>query len=271
MSREVLERLDYTFTPSTRTIVINNKFVPREKLTLITNVTTNQVIYNFSDPALKATSYTSTINASTMAETTTIVLNYNTTSMSSTDKLQIVLDEYEEKFVPAETYIDPTNKLRVTTPQALIDTDFEYGTQITKWENLSMINQRPFSFASAVQIPNISAMIMNTNSRSVTTVLSSGTFPANGTAIFVQDTFLSIANGNFIIESGGGTASATYTARAANTTAVTSILDTNKTTVFQGTLYTNAAIGGTPTWSFSGQQITATTTVHTVYLLVMKL
>jgi len=261
MSREVLERLDYTFTPSTRTIVINNKFVPREKLSLITNVTTNQVIYNFSDPALKATSYTSTINASTMAETTTIVLNYNTTSMSSTDKLQIIIDEYEERFVPGETYIDPTNKLRVTTPQALIDTDFEYGTQITKWENLAMINQRPFSFASPIQIPSITSMTMNTNSRTVTVVVSAGTFPGNGTAIYVQDSFLSIANGNFIIESGGGTASATYTARAANTTAVTSIFDPNKTTIFQGTIYTSAAIGGTPTWSFSGQQVTATTTV----------
>lgn len=262
MSREVLERLDYTFTPSTRTIVINNKFVPREKLALITNVTTNQVIYNFSDPALRATSYTSTINASTMVETTTIVLNYNTTSMSSADKLQIVLDEYEERFVPAETYIDPTNKLRVTQPQALIDTDFEYGVQNTKWESVAMINQRPSSFPSPIQIPAISSMTMNTNSRTVTIVLSTGTFPANGTPIFVQDTFLSIANGNFIIESGGGTNTATYTARAANTTAVTGIFDTNKTTIFQGTFYTGAAIGGTPTWAApSGLQITATTTV----------
>ena len=196
MSREVLERLDYTFTPATRTIVINNKFIPREKLALITNVTTNQVIYNFSDPSLKATAYTNNINSS-MIETTTIVLNYNTTSMASTDKLQIMLDENEEKFVPSEAYLDPTNKLRVTQPQALIDTDFEYGTQITKWENLAMINQRPFAFPSSIQIPNITSMTMLANAKVVTVVLGSGTFPANGTAIYVQDTFLSIANGNF--------------------------------------------------------------------------
>ena len=260
MSREVLERLDYTFTPATRTIVINNKFIPREKLALITNVTTNQVIYNFSDPSLKATAYTNSINAA-MVETTTIVLNYNTTSMASTDKLQIMLDEYEEKFVPSEAYLDPTNKLRVTQPQALIDTDFEYGTQITKWENLAMVNQRPFAFPSSVQIPNISSITMNTNARTVTVVLSSGTFPANGTAIFVQDTFLSIANGNFIIESGGGTASATYTARAANPTAVTAILDTNKTAIYQGALYSSAQIGAAPTMTYTGTQITVTTTI----------
>jgi len=260
MSREVLERLDYTFNPATRTIVINNKFIPREKLALITNVTTNQVIYNFSDPSLKATAYTNNIN-SAMVETTTIVLNYNTTSMASTDKLQIMIDEYEERFVPSEAYLDPTNKLRVTTPQALIDTDFEYGTQITKWENLAMINQRPFAFQSSIQIPNISSITMNTNARTVTVVLSSGTFPANGTAIFVQDTFLSIANGNFTIESGGTTASATYTARAANPTAVTAIFDPNKTSIFQGSLYSSAQIGAAPTMAYSGTQITVTTTV----------
>ena len=260
MSRKVLERLDYTFNPATRTIVINSKFIPREKLALITNVTTNQVIYNFSDPSLKATAYTNNIN-SAMVETTTIVLNYNTTSMASTDKLQIIIDEYEERFVPSEAYLDPTNKLRTTTPQALIDTDFEYGTQITKWENLAMINQRPFAFPSSIQIPNITSMTMLANAKVVTVVLSSGTFPANGTAIYVQDTFLSIANGNFTIESGGGTASATYTARAANSTGVTAIFDSNKTAIFQGSQYSSARIGLAPTMSYTGTQITVTTTV----------
>jgi hypothetical protein len=32
---------------------------------------------------------------------------------------------------------DPVDKLRVSTPQALIDTDFEYGTQPTKWETIA--------------------------------------------------------------------------------------------------------------------------------------
>jgi len=75
MARKVLTEGGYSFTASTRTIVIN-KYIPRENLILITNVTTGQVIYNFSDPSLRATGYTL---ASTGANsTTTIVLNYNT-------------------------------------------------------------------------------------------------------------------------------------------------------------------------------------------------
>lgn len=40
---------NYTFTPSTRTLVVNGKAIRREQLVLITEVTTNAVIYNFAD------------------------------------------------------------------------------------------------------------------------------------------------------------------------------------------------------------------------------
>ena len=259
MARKVLLETGYTFTPSTKTIVIP-RAIPRERLVLITNVTTNQVIYNFSDPNLKATSYT--VSSTANSNSTTIVLNYDTASMSSTNKLQITIDEYDEKFTPSETYVDPVNKLRVSTPQSLIDTDFEYGTQVTKWENLNLVNNRPFAFPSATAISNVNGITMNTGSRTVTVTLSTGTFPATGTPITVIDTFLTIANGNYIIETGGGTNTITYTARAVNTTTVTSLLDTNKTVIFQGSFYTNAAIGGTPTFAWtSGTVIPVTTTV----------
>jgi len=259
MARKAILESGYTFTPSTRTVVIP-RVIQRERLVLITNVTTNQVIYNFSDTNLRATSYT--VSGTPNSNLTTIVLNYNTTSMSSTDKLQIVVDEYDEKFTPSEAYVDPVNKLRISQPQALIDTDFEYGSQISKWENLGLVNNRPFAFSSATPIANVSSITMNTNSRTVTVVLSTGTAPANGTSITVQDTLLGVANGNFIIETGGGTNTFTYTARTANTTTLTAIFDSNKTLIYQGTIYSSAAIGGTPTFGWtSGTALPITTTV----------
>lgn len=259
MARKVLLETSYTFTPSTKTIVIP-RVIPRERMVLITNVTTNQVIYNFSDPNLKATSYITSGTAN--ANTTTIVLNYNTASMSSTDKLQFTIDEYDESFRPAEAYTDPVNKFRVSTPQALIDTDFEYGTQTTKWENLSLTNNRPCAFQAQTAVANISSITMNNGSRTVTVVLSSGTFAANGTTIFVQDAVLPFANGLFMIESGGGTGTITYTARAINTTAVTALFDSNKTQIFAGSLYSGAQIGGAPSSiTTSGNAVTVTTTV----------
>ena len=260
MARKAILETGYTFTPSTNTIVIP-RVIPRERLILITNVTTNTVIYNFSDSNLKANTYTVSTTGGTT--TTTVVLNYNTSGMTSTDKLQITVDEYDEKFSPSETYTDPINKFRVSEPQALIDTDFEYGTQISKWENLAMINNRPFAFPSAIGIGTINSITLPNASRTVTVGLQNAA-PGVGTAITVQDTFLNIANGNFVIEtvSGAGSTIFTYTARATNTTSVTNIFDTNKTGIFSGTTYANAAIGGIPTFGWSsGTTIPVTTTV----------
>jgi hypothetical protein len=136
MARKILNETTYTFNPTSRTITLP-RYLPQERLVLITNVTTGAVIYNFSDANYKATSYTATGGQATYggnAGTTTIVLAYNTTSMAASDKLQFLIDEYEERFMPAETYVDPANKFRVSMPQSLIDTDFELGLQPTKWE-----------------------------------------------------------------------------------------------------------------------------------------
>jgi hypothetical protein len=261
MARKVILETAYTFTPGApgAGYLVIPKAIKRENLILITNVTRNTVIYNFSDPNLKAASYS--ITTSGTNTTTTIYFEYNTAGMGSSDKIQIVIDEYDEKFTPAETYTDPVNKLRVSQPQALIDTDFEYGTQTTKWENLGLINNRPFAY----QRPNplvVSSITLNTSSRTVTVVLSSGTAPANGTPINVLDTFLTIANGNFLIEGGGGTNTFTYSASAVNTTAITSIFDTNKTLIYAGDLYTSASIGTAPTSiTTSGNAVTVTTSV----------
>ena len=262
MARKAILETGYTFTPSTNTIVIP-RVIPRERLILITNVTTNTVIYNFSDSNLKATSYTVSTTGGT--NTTTLVLNYNTSGMTSTDKLQITVDEYDEKFTPSEVYADPVNKFRTSSPQALIDTDFEYGTQVSKWENLATINNRPFSFASAVGISGIGTMTLPTSSRTVTVVVGASgtsTVPGIGTAITVQDTYLNIANGNFVVESvGAGNTNFTYTARATNTGLVTSIFDPNKTIIYTGTVYTGAGIGTTPTFTNSGIAVTVSTTI----------
>lgn len=256
MARKVLLETGYTLTSGISGVgnIVIPKAIPREKLILITNVTTNTVIYNFSDSNLKATSYTISGNI------TTVVFNYDTTGMSSTDKFQIIIDEYDEKFSPSETYTDPVNKFRVSTAQALIDTDFEYGTQTSKWENLVTINNRPFAYSSSVGLL-VTAIVLPTSSRTVTVTVSSGA-PAVGTPITVQDCYLNIANGNFIVETSNGSTSFTYTERAINTTTITDIFDPNKTIIYSGSAYVGAAIGGTPTFGWSsGTAIPVTTTI----------
>ena len=250
---------NYTFTASAKTVVIPGNFTLNQLL-LITNVTRNIIIFNFADPNLGATrSYNST------TDLTTFTLTYNTTAaMANSDILQIYVDALFNEVRPDQVLIDPVEKPRMSSPQALIDTDFEYGTQISKWENLALTNNRPFVFSVPTQIPAISSMTMAQNSRTVTVVLSSGSAPVVGTGIVVQDTFLPIANGNYLIATGGGTNTFTYTAKGTNTTAITSIFDTNKTNIFRGSLYTSASIGASVAangLSYTGSLVNVVTTV----------
>ena len=146
MARKTIQSNYYLFDASAREVIIPGG-VQRENLILITNVTDNKVIYNFSDPELTATTYSIQTDIRNVT-TTRVVLSYDTTSMSDTDQLQIVIDDFEETFRPAETYNDAVNKQRMSQPESQIDTDFEYGTQSTKWEALSMINNNPFAYKS---------------------------------------------------------------------------------------------------------------------------
>jgi hypothetical protein len=276
MSRKVLLEAGYTFNPSTRTIVFN-KAIPRERLILITNVTTNQVIYNFSDTNLRATSYT--VNASNYQQgatvdfntkvvtgakdTTTIILNYNTTSMSSNDKLQIVIDEYEEKFIPAETLQDPVSKLRVSQPQSLIDTDFEYSVQPSKWEALPLVQNYPsfYSKGSAGVAFDVTAMSGgNQSPRSTITVTTSVAHNLSvGDVVSAQDTLNTASDGTFLIESVPSSTQFTYLAKGVVNG---SILDTGYTIVSAGGLYPGSKISlavSASAMTYSGTTITVNT------------
>lgn len=248
----------YTFTPASKQVSFSG-YVNLTNLVLITNTTRNVIIYNFADNALGGTSsYDSTSN------TTLVTLTYDTLAAGhqSTDSLMIYVDDLYNTFRADEVYSDPTDKLRVSNPQALIDTDFEYGTQISKWENLGMTNNRPFAYAIPTQITGISDIIFRTGSRNVTCSLSTGTAPANGTPITIQDAYLTLANGNYLIESGGLSANFTYTARGVNTTAISGVFDPNKTNVFRGSTYTSASIGSAPTtFTATGSLINVQTSV----------
>lgn len=267
----IIER--YTFTPSTRTIQVIGKNIRREQLLLITNTTTDTVIYNFSDPSLAATSYTNDTSATTGLETTTIVLAFNTAAMSASDKISIMVEESYYEIKANETYRDPVDKLRVATPQALIDTDFEYGIQPTKWESLTLCNNRPSMFYDASQgISNVTSSPTFRNasgSYTITNVTAAGltvTVAINnttgitvGTPIFIQGTLdQANADGYWLVESVSVGVNITFS--VVNTPAA-ALFDATKTYLFIGTFFTGAALpAGTGAITLSGTVATVTTT-----------
>jgi len=74
----------YSFDPSAKTITFSglSQQITLANILLITNVTANTIIYNFADSTNGATSFANNV----------LTLDHNTTSMSSTDVLQIYLD-----------------------------------------------------------------------------------------------------------------------------------------------------------------------------------
>jgi hypothetical protein len=256
-----------SFTPATNTVIING-YVDRKTLLLITNTSfLNTVIYNFADAQKRASS----ISYNSSTEVTTVVLNTDCSAMSTSDVLQIFVEEPTVLIEPREELYDPVDKFRISSPQALIDTDFEYGTQSSKWESIFMVNMRPFfaqnsvnlvgfsattgTSAGGVVVSGITTLTMPSGSRRVT-IASTTALPPNGTPIIVQDGNIPNVNGNWIIEEGGGTGIATYTSKYRNDTGIVTCLSLARTGIYSGSIFTGARIGistplSMPTGGFS--------------------
>lgn len=269
----IIER--YTFNPATRTVTVIGKNMRREQLMLITNTTSDIVIYNFSDPALLATSYTNSVSSTTGLETTTIVLAYNTAAMNANDKISIMYEESYYEMIPNETYRDPVDKFRVSTPQALIDTDFEYGLQPTKWESVATINQRPSTFYDPNQgISNISSIptfagssggayqITNVTSSGnlVTVAINNTTGITVGTPIFIQGTLdQANADGYWLVES--VTTNTNFTYSTIVNPNGPNLFDSNKTYLYINQFYSQSNIPtGAGCITLNGTRATVTTT-----------
>jgi len=107
-----------------------------------------------------------------------------------------------EILFPAE-FIDPVTKLRVSEPETLIDTDFEYGLQPTKWETVELINNTPsfFSKSGDTTINGILAMVTTATSREIKITTQDNHGLAVGIPINVSGTKSITADGSYIINS----------------------------------------------------------------------
>jgi len=109
-------------------------------------------------------------------------------------------------------FIDPVTKLRISQPENLIDTDFEYGLQPTKWETVELINNTPsfFSKSGDTTIPGIVSIATNTGTREITVVTATDHGLAVGIPINVTGTKSVTADGAYIINSIPNTFTFTY-------------------------------------------------------------
>jgi len=133
-------------------IEIIGKWLLNEIL-LITNSTTNTVVFNFTDPtkggeveffAGNSDKFPNAIQINNGV--TTIFMNYSTSSMLSTHKFQIFVETSEIRVRPYDFGTDAIERMRISQPQAMIDADFEYGLQPTKWQAIAVARGYPTTY-----------------------------------------------------------------------------------------------------------------------------
>jgi hypothetical protein len=140
-------------------------------------------------------------------------------------------------------FIDPVTKFRVSQPENLIDTDFEYGLQPTKWETVELINNTPsfFSKSGDTTIDGIISMTTNAGTREITVITALDHNLAAGIPINVTGTKSLTADGSFIIASIPNPTTFTYLCKS-NQNETLSINDLY-TSIITGEFFQGSQIG----------------------------
>jgi len=254
--------------------------VSLNSLLLITNVTRNIILYNFADSAFTGTTVTySRTNTDPFSTTldntdgiTTITLQVDTTAQNNNDVIQVFIDKPETIVRPWEMGTDAFERTRTANPKSMIDADFEYGLQPTKWQTIDLLRGYP----SIYELPgtDLAVTSVTTDASVPTSGVGASLITINtvsnhgftvGTPVLVKgyaNTILgfSRAEGTFFINSVPTGNSFTYYAKAKVGTTFNEVLSTTYTQVRRGGLYTGATIG-VPTITYSNVTSPSTITV----------
>lgn len=254
----------YAFTPGAGgagTVLLPGKY-SLEDLLLITNVTKNAIIYNFGSPEFIGTTAVYTAGEHSAfpnllqkeAGFTTITLALDTSTHSATDKIQIFIEDSQDgvKIRPWDFGTDAIERMRVSNPQSMIDADFEYGLQPTKWAGYGTIRGYPSTYELPGIDLTVTAVTTDYNATSSTNSVITVTFDAAhgisvGQVICMSSlnpaiTGFSRAAGNFIVNSVPSSTTVTYFAKGVVGTFNGQSLFITSTLAKRGALYSVSEI-----------------------------
>ena len=220
MARRREER--YRFDASEKKIRIADRHTVNDIL-LIVNATDGITIGSQLDPGkgFTCTYYPLPVTDTDFEQSTDgyteVLLEYDTTGMSDTDELSIFIDDEQHglKVRPYEFAVDAIERIRIANPQSLIDADFEYGLQNTKWQSLGLNRNIPSFFelpGPAIPVTDISSQGAATYSTVRVTVDSGLALPV-GTPFSITGTTNTLADGLFVVIATNGTTTFDYLAK----------------------------------------------------------
>ncbi len=241
---------NYSFSASTQTVNIAG-FVPRQKILMITHIPSGTVIHQFAAPenGLVSHSYspTSTVLDSSSG-VTTIVLENACSGMSDSDTLQVVIEEDQITTRPFDFGTDAIERMRISNPESLIDADFEYGLQGTKWQTFASLNNIPGIYELPGQDIEVSNVVTNNSSpySTITVTASAAHGLSNGNAITItglenDPPTAARAEGSFLITTSNTTVFS-YLAKGYVGPSNNTVLFTQATNARKAAFYSTASI-----------------------------
>jgi hypothetical protein len=182
--------------------------------------------------------------------TCTFILDYDTSSMSDDDELTIYIDDERHglKVRPYDFGTDAIERIRVANPTSLIDADFEYGLQDTKWQSIGLNRNIPSFF----ELPSLSLNVTDITSdgaagfSNITVTVVAGEAITADTPVSISGTLNELAEGIFLVTTSNGSTSFTYKAKGfiAAGSIYTSYISVKKGGIFGST---SIAISGVST------------------------
>ncbi len=247
MARRKEER--YRFIASTGTIKLPD-YVKQDSILLIINAVDGIIIGNQLD---SGKGFTVTYNPPPVTDAdflyaidgfTEITLDYDTSGMSDSDELTIYIEDERHglKTRPYDFGTDAIERMRIAQPQSLIDADFEYGLQNTKWQSIGLNR----NIASFYEFPGPSLSVTSVTSQGAATystirvTVETGTALAVGSPVSITGTTNPLAEGLFIVIANNSPTLSTFDVLAKGSIA-SGTISTPYTVVKQGGVY-----AGTP-------------------------
>ena len=276
--------LDYLpATVSNRGYIKVPGYYKSKEFLLITNTTRNEIMYNFADPLLSAeVTYKEDFDPDFAGalfgvdKITTLTFSVDTSHMMVTDNIQVFVEARYQEVRLNQSGTDAMERMRVGIPQSMLDADFEYGLQPTKWQALALLRNYPSiyeipgsdqSVVSVVTDASVGSSGAGASQITVTTVSSHGLVAGDAFTIKALANTIngfSRAEGSFLVAAAPSANTFTYFAKSKVGTSNGQVLATSYTQLRKGAFYTNASVGS-PAFSVfsSGSSGTITTSLIT--------
>ena len=244
MSRKLIFGNDIQFSTSTGIATVKGIF-PAEKILVISDVVTNKTLYSFSDPT---TTITCTPDYSNK-KTTIAILPLSSLPVGVSSNLQVFVEKEELEIKPSRTYRDPVSKFRVSEGESIIDTDFEYGLQPTKWETVKLVNNIPTYYSStfseeALLVDSVTPILSNDPKvyDDISVVTTSPHGLVKGSIVEISGLTDIKYEGVFVVKEVTDTFSFTYNSTVSSSGESVGDISTIYTLIYPGSFYTGSGI-----------------------------